>query len=185
MSSKTTAALARLLTRFVEHSRRTSAALPTTEHDPRWPSPCQVGDPDATGRIHWQPIEREIPADFGGLERALDVTLHPDVKCLYGSFWSDSLPLEAEEGALTLIQVWNDDDFDRLVGNVIGHALAKRRARAALTVFIATTEEGELMLSIENETGRIVLEEPGSAPIREVSPTLAQFLDRLAPVTDG
>lgn len=185
MSSETKAALGRLLARFVEHSRRVSGALPTTEHDPRWPSPCQVGDRDAAGQIHWRPRERETPADFGGLEHALDVALHPDIKSFYGSFWSDSIPLEAEEGGLTLIQVWNDDDFDRLVGNVIGHALAKRRARAALTVFIATTDEDELMLSVDNETGRVVLEEPGRAPVREVSPTLVRFLDRLAPIAHG
>ena len=62
--------------------------------------------------------------------------------------------------------------------------MAKQRVRAPLTVFIAVADEGELMLSVDNDTGSVVLEEPGSPPIREVSPSLAEFLDRLEPVAD-
>ena len=173
--------LDRLLDRYVESHRRITGSLPTERHDPAWPSACETGPPRADGRIHWQPQARRAPPDFGGLEHALEVTLHPDIKDFYGSFWSAPLELSAEEGGLTLIQIWNDDDFDRLVENVIGHALAKRRIGAPLTVFIATADEGELMLSVDNETGSVVLEEPGSVPIREVSPSLAEFLDRLEP----
>ena len=63
--------------------------------------------------------------------------------------------------------------------------MAKQRVDAPLTIFIASTEEGELMLSVENETGSVVLEEPGTPSIREVSPSLAEFLDRLHPVADS
>ena len=94
------------------------------------------------------------------------------------------MELAAAEGGVTLIQVWNDKDFDRLAENVLGHAMAKLRIKAPLTIFIASTDEGELMLSVENESGQVVLEEPGSLPIRVVSPSLAEFLDRLQPITD-
>lgn len=181
MSAEVKSALERLLHRYVDHCRRVAGSLPTREHDPAWPSPCQVGLPDAEGRIQWEPRERRTAADFTGLEHALDEVLHPDIKAFYGSFWSAPIELVAEEGGLTLIQLWNEDDFGRLVENVIGHALAKRRIRAPLTVFIATADEDELMLSIDNTTGSVVLEEPGSFPLREVSPALAEFLDRLEP----
>lgn len=184
MSSDTKEALERLLRRYVENCERVTGALPTTEHEAAWPSACQAGPPDADGRIHWEPRERDTAADFGGLERALDVAIHSDIKSFYGSFWADTMKLTAEEGGLTLIQVWNDDDFDRLTENIIGHAMAKQRVRAPLTVFIAVADEGELMLSVDNDTGSVVLEEPGSPPIREVSPSLAEFLDRLEPVAD-
>ena len=95
------------------------------------------------------------------------------------------MELSAAEGGVTLIQIWNDSDFERLVENILGHAMAKQRIKAPLTIFIASTDEGELMLSVENETGRVVLEEPGSPPIREVSASLAEFLDRLQPVADS
>ena len=184
MTSETKSALDRLLRRYVESCERATGELPTVQHDAAWPSPCQAGPPDADGRIHWEPRERDTAADFGGLERALDVTIHPDIKSFYGSFWAGTLELAAEEGGLTLIQVWNHDDFERLVENIIGHAMAKQRARSPLTVFIAVADEGEFMLSVDNESGSVVLEEPGSPPTREVSPSLAEFLNRLEPVAD-
>lgn len=134
--------------------------------------------------IFWRPRERDTVADFGGLERALDVEIHPDIKTFYGSHWGSAMELEAAEGGVTLIQIWNDDDFDRLVENILGHAMAKQRIKAPLTIFIACTDEGEHMLSVENKTGRVVLEEPGSLPIREISPSLVELLDRLNPVAD-
>jgi len=184
MPNETKSALDRLLRRYVANYERVTGGLPTAEHEPAWPSPCEIGPPDADGRIHWQPRERDTAADFGGLERALDMAIHPDIKSFYGSFWADNMELAAEEGGLTLIQVWNDDDFDRLAENIIGHAMAKQRVRSPLTVFIAVADEGEFMLSVDNDTGSVVLEEPGSPPTREVSPTLAEFLDRLQPAAD-
>ncbi len=184
MSCETKAALDRLLRRYLESCQHTTGSLPTGEHDPAWPSRCQVGEPDAAGVIHWQPRERDSAADFSGLESALERELHADVKSFYGSYWSGSMEFAAEEGSVTLIQIWNDDDFDRLVENILGHALAKQRIKAPLTIFIACADEDELMLSVENESGRVVLEKPGSPPIREVSPSLAEFLDRLQPLGD-
>ncbi|NCF81053.1 MAG: SecY-interacting protein, partial [Proteobacteria bacterium] len=112
------------------------------------------------------------------------VEIHPDIKSFYGSYWGGPIELEADEGGVTLIQVWNDDDFDRLVENLLGHAMAKQRIKAPLTIFIALTDEEEYVLSVDNETGCVVLEEPGSIPTREVSPSLAEFLDRLRPVNN-
>lgn len=186
MSNDVKRALGELLQRYVDHFQCSNGTLPTQSHDPAWASPCEVGEPDADGMIHWRPTERPSRADFSGLERALEVAIHPDIKSFYGCYWADVMKLQANEGSLTLIQVWNEDDFDRLQGNIIGHAMAKQRIKAPLTVFIATTDEGEHMLSVDNASGRVVLEEPGSFPTREISPSLAQFLDRLSPVApDG
>ena len=127
---------------------------------------------------------RKTPADFDGLERALGVEIHPDIKSFYGIYWGSVMELQAEEGGVTLIQIWNDDDFDRLVENILGHDIAKQRIKAPLTIFIASTDEGEYMLSVDNASGRVVLEEPGSPPTREVASSLAAFLDRLRPVAD-
>ena len=182
MTSETVSALEGVLDRYVAHCEAETGAPPTQEHDPGWSSPCELGDPDAAGRVHWRPRRRGPRADFGGLEAALEVELHPDIKDFYGSFWGAPIELFAEEGGLTLIQIWNDEDFDRLGENVIGHALAKRRIRAPLTVFVAIADEGEFMLSVDNATGTVVLEEPGSLPTREISPNLAAFLNRLSPV---
>ncbi len=182
MSNEAKAALDRLIRRYLDSCQRSSGSLPIQEHDPAWPSECQVGEPDADGMIRWRPRERDAAADVSGLERALDVQIHPDIKSFYGSYWGSAMELEAAEGGVSLIQIWNDDDFDRLAENIIGHAMVKQRIHAPLTIFIACTDEDELMLSVDNETGCVVLEEPGSPPIREVSPSLVEFLDRLQPV---
>jgi len=182
MSADVKAALERLLRRYVDNHERITGSLPTQEFDPAWVSHCQIGAPTAGGIICWKPRERDITADFTGLERALDTEVHPDIKTFYGSYWSGVLELEAVEGGVTLIQIWNDDDFDRLIENILGHAMAKQRIKAPLTVFVACTDEGEHILSVDNKTGQVVLEEPGSAPIRAVAPTLAEFLDRLEPI---
>ena len=185
MSIETRAALDRLLRRYVENCQRVSGSLPSQEHDPAWPSKCQVGDPDAVGMIRWRPQKRGTAANFSGLECALEVEIHPDIKSFYGSYWGSAMKLTAVEGGLTLIQIWNDDDFERLVENLIGHAMAKQRIKAPLTIFIACADEGDLMLSVDNETGRVVLEDPGGPPIREVSPSVAEFLDRLHPAPES
>ncbi len=182
MSNEAKAALDRLVRRYLDSCQRSSGSLPILEHDPAWPSECQVGEPDANSMIRWRPRERDTAADFSGLERALDVEIHPDIKSFYGSYWGSAMEFEAAEGGVSLIQIWNDDDFDRLTENIIGHAMAKQRIHAPLTIFIACTDEDELMLSVDNETGCVVLEEPGSQPIREISPSLEEFLDRLQPV---
>lgn len=181
MSIAVKAALDRLFQRYVEDHQRVAGTLPTQQFDPAWVSECQVGEPDSDGMIHWRPRERAVVADFSGLERALDVELHADIKCFYGSYWGDVMELEAEEGGVSLIQIWNHDDFDRFVENVLGHAMAKQRSKAPLTIFVASTDEREHMLSVENDSGRVVLEEPGRPPIREVSPSLVELLDRLNP----
>jgi SecY interacting protein Syd len=69
-----------------------------------------------------------------------------------------------------------------LCENILGHALAKRHAKIPLTVFIACTDEGEFMLSVDNETGEVVLENPGEAPVRVIEASLPKFLQRLQPV---
>jgi SecY interacting protein Syd len=155
--------------------------------EPEWRSPCEIGEPylDATGnrRIAWRPLRRPPGSDdFVGLERALEMPIHPDIKAYYGRYWSGGLEATAPDGHVSLLLLWNDDDAARLIENLIGHALAKRRARSPFSVFIACTEpDSDLFLSVENDSGRVVLEVPGAKPRRVVADSLAQFLDTLTP----
>lgn len=157
------------------------------QFDPEWRSPCEVGGPfrDAGGnqRLAWRPLRRpEGSDDFVGLERALEVPIHPDIKTYYGSYWSGGLEAEAADGHVSLLLLWNEDDAARLVENLIGHAIAKRRARSPFSVFFACTEPGsDLFLSVENDSGRVVLEVPGAKPMRVVADSLAAFLGTLTP----
>jgi SecY interacting protein Syd len=172
-------ALRRLLDGFAD--LHAASGLPRQPYDPQWPSPCQVGAP-RDGSIAWRPVPRDTPPDWSGLEAALEQALHPDLAAFYGSFWSDCIPVRAQEGGATLIQVWNERDFERLVGNLLGHALQKRRRRDPLTLFVACTDEGDLVLSVDNASGRVVLEQPGQPPQREVAESLAALLARMQPL---
>jgi SecY interacting protein Syd len=180
--SAVTAALDRFVNRYLQRFARLEQPF-----DPEWRSPCEIGDPfPATGgeqRIAWQPVQRPAGTDdFVGLERALEVPIHPDIKAYYGRYWSGGLEATTADGHVSLLLLWNEQDAERLIENLIGHALAKRRARSPFSVFIACTEpDSDLFLSIENDSGRVVLEVPGAKPKRVVAPSLAEFLDTLTP----
>jgi SecY interacting protein Syd len=179
-TSQAEAALERFVARYLER-------YPTLHDpfDPGWRSPCEIGAPvarDGAEFVSWRPTRRDRADDFRGLERALELEVHPDIKAYYGAYWSSGLEATAVEGHVSLILLWNREDADRLVENLIGHALAKRRAKSPFTVFFACTEpESDLFLSVDNASGAVVLERPGSKPMREVAKNLAEFLDRLTP----
>jgi SecY interacting protein Syd len=154
--------------------------------DPEWRSPCEVGEPvrgtDGSLVVPWRPLKRAHADDFAPLERALEVPIHPDIKAYYGAYWSGGLEATAPEGHVSLILLWNPEDSERLVENLIGHALAKRRARSPFTVFFACTEpDSDLFLSVDNESGAVVLERPGDRPLRQVRGSLIELLDGLEP----
>ena len=114
----------------------------------------------------------------------MELTVHPDIKEYYGAYWSAGLEADAPQGPVSLILLWNPDDADRLVENLIGHALAKRRRRSPFTVFFAcTAADSELFLTVDNASGEVLLEKPGYKPIEVVAPSLAEFLGRLTPAS--
>lgn len=155
-------------------------------YDPDWRSPCETGPPQRTRDGHeivpWQPVRRRFADDFAGLERALDQPIHPDIKAYYGRYWSAGLEASAPDGHVSLLFLWNPQDADRLIENLIGHSLAKKRAKSGFSVFFACTEtDSDLFLSIDNATGHVLLERPGYKPLRTVSESLAAFLELLEP----
>lgn len=153
--------------------------------DPEMRSLCTVGEPfshDDLEVIRWVPHRRRRAEDFGGLENALEVEIHPDIKAYYGNHWSGCIETEHKEGHVSLIFLWNTLDVDRLVENLIGHALAQKQSRSPFSVFFACTEpNSELFLAINNASGEVQLEKPGYKPIRVVAPNLTEFLSELQP----
>jgi SecY interacting protein Syd len=175
------------LDRFI--ARYLGAGTPPPEtFDPEWRSPCEQGAPfaadDGERRVAWRPVRRDDSVHdlFSGLERALELELHADIKTFYGRWWSAHLDARAPDGPVSLILLWNVEDAERLLENLVGHALAKRQLRAPFTVFFANTDpESDLFLSVDNATGQVLLEQPGRPPLRVVADSLASFLDSLEP----
>ena len=146
--------------------------------DPAWRSECEVYQ--SGEQTYWRPVRQSSPVNFAGLANAVEKPIHQDIIAYYSTYWSGTLEADSQEGRVSLIQLWNEDDFERLIRNLVGHALNKIRSKHPYTVFFATTEpESELFLSIDNESGIVLLEEPGKSPIREVETDIATFLDRL------
>jgi SecY interacting protein Syd len=158
----------------------TESGLITAEFDPDWRSPCEI-EQSGTKTL-WRPVEQVPPVSFEGLGHALEIEIHPDICSYYSSYWSGTLEANSDEGRVSLIQLWNEDDFERLIANLIGHSLAKYRTRSPFSVFFATTDpDSELFLSICNDTGQVLLEEPGKPPLQTVETDISTFLDRLEP----
>lgn len=182
MTTPVKTAMQQFINAYLTAAGKTGKEFPTVEFDPEWLSECQKDTVDTDGRVGWRPVEQRQHVDFNGLENALELQIHPDIKEYYGSFWSGSLEATCDEGHVSLIQLWNPQDFDRLIANLIGHALAKKRLKQSFTVFFANTEpDSEYFLSIDNETGAVLLEAPGLPPRKSVEACLSDFIKRLKP----
>lgn len=152
------------------------------EHDPEWPSPCEIGAPDPDGTIAWQPVRRTAFDVLEPLAATLDVPLHPSIGAYYGRWFCHGFETCCDEGPVSLLGIWSPADQDRLLQNLLGHALQQRRTKQPLTLFFACTEpDSDLILSVENTSGAVVLERPGQPDRRLVADSLAGFLGTLRP----
>ncbi len=174
-------ALSDFFARYVNAYQTKYNHLPLIEHEPDWPSPCLSGIHQKGSLDLWQPITFDSELNFSNVERALEVTLHNDIKTFFTCFYSDALDAQCEHGDLTLLLVWNEDDFVRLQENLIGHALMKKKLKQPLTMFVGVTDEDDLILSVDNETGGVWVERVGKEPHKKLSDTLAQFIATLTP----
>ncbi len=148
-------------------------------------SPCQMGAVQ-NNEVQWQPVPQPSAADFSNIEQALGLKLHTDIKQYYQLYFGAGLAAQHARGKLLLLQVWNDDDLKRLQENIIGHIIMKRRLKQRETVFFATTEDDDILLSVLNSTGEVYLEHVGQEVKEKLADDLAQFMAQLAPCSaDG
>ena len=186
MSEQVTAALDEFVQRYLTAAKSHPEML-MVEYDSDWPSECytttgNTGNTGNTGdRVDWQPIKRSGIANFNDLETALEMKIHPDVISFYSAYWSDNLSAETNKGYLQLLQPWNQGDFERLQQNLVGHILMKRRLKQPETFFIALTDEDDFILTVDNASGEVMLEQVGLLPKELVAPNLATFITSIVP----
>ena len=177
---------------YVRQHQQIHAHLPIIEHDDEWLSPCEVSSKGSEndqshlsdGQVFWQPVnmDKEQGLNFENVELALELDLHQDIKAYFTTFYSESLDAICEEGELTLLFAWNKDDFQRLQENLIGHVLMKQRLKQEETIFFAVTDEEDMIISINNNTGSVWVERVGCKPHKKLADSLVQFINKLEPL---
>lgn len=171
------------LDRFILKLQQLHPEAPTLPYNSSWASSCYLTQAQDGCSVGWRPALQQTRTDmFARLSTALNEKIHPDIVDYYCRYWSDPLPATCNDGDLSLIQVWNEDDMERLRGNLIGHALSKRQQKRPLTFFIGCAEPDEdYVISVDNFSGSVLLELPGKPPIRQLAKNLADFIDSLEP----
>lgn len=175
---------------YIENYQNIHGHLPLADLDPDWPSICQQGEfvpsekkeqQAKDEKILWQPTNISESLGFSNIESALEIVLHPDIKTYFTVFHSDPLDAVCSEGRLSLLFSWNLADFERLQENIIGHILMKQKLKQRITVFFAITDEEDMILSFDNDTGAIWVERVGREPHKKLAESMSEFLSELTP----
>jgi SecY interacting protein Syd len=173
---------------FVSINNKQLGHLPLIERDEQWLSPCEQGSYDDTYNF-WQPVNIstvEVSNDyltlcFANVESALNLKLHHDIKTYFTTIFSNDIEASCDEGNLSLLFAWNQEDFERLQENIIGHILMKQRLKQAETVFFAVTDEEDMIISVDNSSGEVWVEQVGCKPHKKLSDSLLTFIEQLTP----
>ncbi|WP_176397996.1 SecY-interacting protein Syd, partial [Vibrio cholerae] len=75
-----------------QHCAQQTGQLPENDELLGLASPCVVEA--LTDVVRWRPINREVWADFSNVERAIELTLHEDIKAFYASQFSADMPAQ-------------------------------------------------------------------------------------------
>lgn len=152
--------------------------FPEIESDPDWPSPCQF---EQNGKTFWQPVEQNSQASFENVEEAIGYKLDSQYKQFFAMYYADNINAQHDNGPLQYLQAWSKADFERLQQNLIGHLLMKQKLKQEPTLFFALTDEEDLNIVVENQTGEIWLEYVGKEPHEKLAESLAEFIAQTQP----
>lgn len=171
------------ITQYIRSSNTQNQGL-ITEYDSDWPSPClqdDLGQLRSGQKCSWQPVKRMPKVDFTQLASALEIHIPEAYQSLLCRYYSLDLNAQHPRGVVTLLQVWNEEDFERFQKNIIAHVLMKRRLKLPDTLFFALTDEDDLVISLDVNTQSVVLEPVGKAASETLNESLSDFVVALRP----
>lgn len=180
MMQQTAAALRDFTTRYCQHWLQQAGHAPASSDLYGVPSPCALEDREQ--QVVWQPQPFSLPPTLDAVERAVDIQLQPPITEFYTTQFAGDMQARFGENQLSLLQVWSEEDFLRLQENLIGHLVMQRRLRQSPTLFIATTDSEEEIISLSNLSGEVILEQPGRKQRVVLAESLEIFLKSLQPV---
>lgn len=174
-------ALSKLLDDFVRKTKLITGNLPRIRLDNTLPD--RDHSPAILNKIseieaEWLPCQHNNSQLFTGIEKGLGITLHGDLKRYFGTFWSEGICCQSSHGPVQLIQVWNETDLEMLRENLLGHAFMKMKRKQPLTFFFGIAE-GDNILTLEQDSGRVFMEIPGRKPHVFLAENLTEYLNSL------
>ncbi len=131
--------------------------------------------------VLWKAVNRSEPANFDNVAHALSLTLHPDINAFYGTKFAAPVLFDSDFGEGELLQVWNQQDFEYLQQNIIGHLMMKAKLKQEPTWFIGVLGDGDMMITVNNDTGAVYQETPGEEQTQKLADSLEAFLENIRP----
>lgn len=175
-------ALNDFIQRYLRHYRQ-SGSEPFSRYLCDQPSPCVMRQSEQG--VYWQPQPYTADVALQPVETALDIRLRPEITTFYFSYYCADMAAFYKQNIIRLLQNWNDEDVIRLQQNLIGHLLMQKQRRLSPTLFLATTQDDQWIISLCNLTGVVYQEQPGTAQRLTLAESLAAFLDQLHPATEA
>lgn len=180
MDERTATALTAFTQRYRDAWWQQHSTLPRSEALHGIPSPCIVTTDDDA--VYWQPQPFTQAQNLNGIERAMDIVVQQPLAAYYTTQFAGDMPARFGSTALTLLQAWSPDDFDRVQENLIGHLVTQKRLKLSPTLFIATLDSELDVISVCNLSGEVIIETLGTRKRTTLSDSLATFLTQLEPL---